>query len=168
MKIKESAKAQLNGFERMLHWIPGFKGYFERELRRDSDRLQREFVVEQLRTVKNGLTEVVRDVSRQKKLDLLTAYDEFARLLERDINEIRYADRGYTGFFDLIKIREAELDAVYQADAELADMVVQFGELFRKLATHPEDSSLLPDMRNALKSIGEKFRTRSERLKGYQ
>ena len=168
MKITDRAKAQLNGFERILHWIPGFKGYFERELRRDSDRLQREFMVEQLRTVKNGLAEVVRVVSRQKKLDLLTAYDELARLLERDINEIRYADRGYTGFFDLIKIREAELEAVYQADADLADMVVRFGVSFRTLAAQPEDASLLPAMRDALKSIGDRFRTRSERLKGYQ
>ena len=168
MEIEEKAKRQRNGFERMLHWIPGFKGYYERELRRDSDRLQREFIVEKLRDVKIGLNDIVRAVSRQKQPALLTVYDEFSRLLERSINEIRYADRGYSGFFDLIKIREAELDAVYQIDAELAEAVIRFGESFKGLAAQPTDASLLPALQVGMKAVGDKFRQRGELLKGYR
>ena len=168
MEIKEKVKRQRNGFERMLHWIPGFKGYYEREFRRDSDRLQREFIVEKLREVKIGLNDIVRAVTRQKQLGLLTPYDEFARLLERNINEIRYADRGYSGFFDLIKIREVELDAVYQVDAELADAVIRFGENFKRLASQPTDAALLPALQDGMKAIDDQFRQRGELLKGYR
>jgi hypothetical protein len=168
MEIEERAKQQRNGFERMLHWIPGFRGYYERESRRDSDRLQREFIVEKLREAKLGLNDIVRAVTRLKQPDLLTVYDEFARLLERSINEIRYADRGYSGFFDLIKIREAELDAVYQIDADLADAVIRFGESFQRLAAQPTDTSLLPALQDGMKAIGAKFRKRGEMLEGYQ
>ena len=168
MEIEEKAKRQRNGFERMLHWIPGFKGYYERELRRDSNRLQREFIVEKLRDVKIGLNDIVRAVTRQKQPALLTVYDEFSRLLERSINEIRYADRGYSGFFDLIKIREAELDAVYQIDAELAEAVIRFGESFKELAAQPTDASLLPALQVGMKAVGDKFRQRGELLKGYR
>lgn len=168
MEIEERAKRQRNGFERMLHRIPGFKGYYEREFRRDSDRLQREFIVEKLREVKIGLNDIVRVVTRQKQPDLLTAYDEFTRLLERNINEIRYADRGYSGFFDLIKIREAELDAVYQVDADLADAVIRFGESFKRLGARPTDASQLPALQDGMKAIADKFRERGELLEGYR
>jgi hypothetical protein len=168
MEIEERAKRQRNGYERVLHRIPGFRGYYEREFRRDSDRLQREFIVEKLREVKTGFNDVVRAVTHQNQPGLLTAYDEFARLLERNINEIRYADRGYSGFFDLIKIREAELDAVYQVDADLVDAVIRVGEDLKRLAAQPTDASVLPVLQAGMKAIGDKFRERGELLEGYR
>ena len=98
MDIKEKARGQLNWLERILHKIPGFQGYYERELRRDSDRLQREFIVKELRKVKAGLNEVLQAASRQKNFELLQIYDRFGKSLDRSIGEIRYADQGYSGF----------------------------------------------------------------------
>ena len=54
MDIKENAKSQLNVFEKIVGKIPGFKGYFERELRRDSDKLQRDYIAEKLGNIKNN------------------------------------------------------------------------------------------------------------------
>ena len=71
MDIKERAREQLNGLERVLLKIPGFKGYFERELRRDSDRLQREYVVKQLRRVKTGMNKSLQAASRAKDFERL-------------------------------------------------------------------------------------------------
>ena len=131
MDIKEKASGQLNWLEKVLHKIPGFRGYYERELRRDSDRLQRDFIVKQMRKVKSGLSALLQAASRQKDFDLLRVLDLFGKSLEKSIGEIRYADRGYSGFFDLIKIREAELDAVYEWDAKIAEMAIRFAEEFK-------------------------------------
>lgn len=167
MDIKEKARNQLNWLEKVLHKIPGFQGYYERELRRDSDRLQREFIVKQLRGVKSGLNKVLQAASRQKDFELLQVYDLFAKSLEKSIGEIRYADQGYSGFFDLIKIKEAELDAVYELDVKIADMAVRFHEEFKNLAAAPLEAHRVEPLRDHLDQINATFGQRTALLKGY-
>jgi hypothetical protein len=168
MDIQEKARKDRNWFEQILHKIPGFKGYFEKEFRRDADRLQREFVVRQLREIKKSLSLVIQIVSRKKNLDLLTVYDLFAKHLEKTINEIRYADQGYSGFFDLIKIREAELDSLYQLDVELVDLACHFNDKFSKLSSQPLERTHLEPLGKYLDQIDALFANRSALLKGYQ
>ena len=45
------------------------------------------------------------------------------KALDRFANRIRHADYGYTGFFDAVKIREPELDQLYEFDLALMDTV---------------------------------------------
>jgi hypothetical protein len=167
MNIKEKASGQLNWLEKVLHKIPGFRGYYERELRRDSDRLQRDFIVKQMRKVKSGLSALLQAASRQKDFDLLQVLDLFGKSLDKSIGEIRYADQGYSGFFDLIKIREAELDAVYEWDAKIAEMAIRFAEEFKNTAALPLESSRLDALREHLDQINAAFEQRIALLKGY-
>ena len=168
MDIQEKAREKMNWFERVLHKIPSFKGYYEREFRRDADRLQREFIVRQLREIKNSLNLVIRNVSRQKNLELLTEYDLFVKRLEKTINEIRYADQGYSGFFDLIKIKETELDSIYQLDGEIVDLAGRFNDEFKKLSAQPLERTRLETLGEYLTQIDAMFAKRSALLKGYQ
>lgn len=168
MDIKERAKGQLNGLERMLHSIPGFKGYNERELRRDADKLQREFIVARLHTAKDDLAAAMTELTRQRRLDALSAFDTLGRQLERLINEIRYADRGYSGFFDLIKIKENELDAVYEIDVQLAEKAEATAAGFRELAAAPLLEGKPDDMKALLSGIADLLARRTETLRGYK
>ena len=168
MDIKEKARGQLNWLERILHKIPGFQGYYERELRRDSDRLQREFIVKELRKVKAGLNEVLQAASRQKNFELLQIYDRFGKSLDKSIGEIRYAVQGYSGFFDLVKIKEVELDAAYELDAKIAEAVVLFSDGFKDLAATPLEASRLDPLRDHLDQINGLFAKRNALLKGYE
>jgi hypothetical protein len=158
----------MNWFEKVLHKIPGFKGYYEREFRRDADRLQREFIVKQLQEVNKNLNLVIQTVSRQKNLELLTEYDLFAKSLQKTINEIRYADQGYSGFFDLIKIKEAELDSIYQLDGEMVDLAGRFNEEFKKLNVQYPEKTQFKTLGEYLIEIDAMFAKRSSLLKGYQ
>lgn len=157
----------MNWFERVLHKIPGFKGYYEKEFRRDADRLQREFIVTKLQGIKESLNQVIQNVSRQKNLALLTEYDLFAKSLQKTTNEIRYADQGYSGFFDLIKIGEDELDMVYEQDALILETTNSFREEFKGLADCPLEPSRLSPLRERLEQIDKLFKQRSALLKGY-
>ena len=166
MDIKEKAGKQLNWLEKLLHKIPGFKGYYEKELRRDSDRVQRDFIVQQLRRAKSAMNGVLQAASRQKDFDFLQACDQFVRKLDNSIGAMRYADQGYSGFFDLLKIREAELDAVYELDAKIADAALRFGDEGQKLAAAPSLPGLAP-LREELARIDAWFEQRTALLKGY-
>lgn len=167
MDIQEKARKDMNWLERLLHKIPGFKGYYEKEFRRDADRLQREFIVKRLRKVKTGMNGVIQASSRQKDFELIREYDLFARKLDKSIGAILYADQGYSGFFDLIKIREAELDRVYEQDALIVDAANSFSEEFKQLAAAPLEPSGLTPLRERLGQIEELFEQRTALLKGY-
>lgn len=168
MGIKERAREQLNWLEKILHKLPGFKGYYERELRRDSDRLQREFVLKQQRKVKTGMNKVIQAAARAKDFNLLREYDLFVREIDRSIGTLRYADQGYSGFFDLVKIREPELDKVYEQDALAIEAAETFVAEFKKLSATPLDPSGLASLRKALAQIDDLFEKRTALLKGYE
>lgn len=167
MDIQERARQNMNWFERILHKIPGFKGYYEKEFRRDADRLQREFIVTQLHGVKKSLSPVIQAVSRQKNLALLTEYDLLSKSLEKTINEVRYADQGYSGFFDLIKIKEAELDLVYRLDSEMVELACRFSEELSQFGDRP-GTEIKPDtLGKYLTQIEALSARRTALLKGY-
>lgn len=167
MDIQEKARKNMNWFEKILHKIPGFKGYYGKEFRRDADRVQRDFIVNQLHRVKTGMNDVIQAASRQKDFELLREYDLFTRTLDKSLGAIRYADQGYSGFFDLLKIREAELDKVYEQDALILDAAISFGEQFKQLAAAPLEPSGIGPLRHKLGLIDELFEQRTALLKGY-
>lgn len=164
MSIKEKAQEQFNGFERLLHKIPGFKGYYDRELRRDADKLQREYMAQQLHDVKGRLDEAVRAISRRGDFDLLNECGDLQKQIEKLVGEIRYADRGYSGFFDLVKIKEAELDAVYDFDAALLDAVLVFVQGFDPAAC---DAAVVRTWQDRVREISERFHKRRDLLNGF-
>ena len=117
--ILDKARAGQNWLEKIANAIPGFKGYREKELRRDSDRLQREYLSSRLEECKRGLNEIGSAATRGGDLDIINDVETARKRLDKAVARIRYADRGYAGFFDAIKVDEAVLGRVYEFDLGL-------------------------------------------------
>ena len=167
MDIKKQSEKDRNALERLLRTVPGFKGYYNRELRRDADKVQRMFLVAKLRGSRDKLQEIVRGISRQGRLDLLTGYDDLLRLLDRVTNQIEYAARGYSGFFDLVKIKENDLDAIYSHDLSMVEEAAAFSKHLDHLAEKPPDPDALDRARELLKTLDDGFRRREVILSGF-
>jgi len=118
-RILDKAREGQNFLEKIANAIPGFKGYREKELRRDADRLQREFLASRLDECKKSLNEISAAASRSGNLDVINDIETARKRLDKVANRIRYADRGYAGFFDAIKVKEDALERVYQYDLRL-------------------------------------------------
>ena len=119
MSILDKARAGQNFMEQIANAIPGFKGYRDKELRRDADRLEREHLASQLEQCKRTLDQVSRDITRSGSLDAINDVETARKKLDKAVARIRYADRGYAGFFDAIKVDEQALERVYQFDLGL-------------------------------------------------
>ncbi len=117
--ILDKARAGQNELEKLANAIPGFKGYREKELRRDADRVQREHLANRLDECKKALNTLAAAATRSGGLDALNDIETARKRLDKVANRIRYADRGYAGFFDAIKVDEVMLDRVYQFDLAL-------------------------------------------------
>ena len=121
--ILDKARAAQNALERLASQIPGFQGYRERELRRDADRQQREHLAGRLDSNKKALNEAAERATRAGALDAINDVETARKRLERVGARLRYAERGYSGFFDLVKVDESALARVYELDLSLLEAV---------------------------------------------
>jgi hypothetical protein len=126
-----------NALESLLRHIPGFRGYLEKEYRRDSDALQRTWLSDRLQQAKRSLDTVSSQLADAGRLDLLTQYDRLRAKLDKLIARIRGAWQGYSGIFDLVRIDEARLDRVYEHDMSMMQLVEEFLESIKRLAGMP-------------------------------
>jgi hypothetical protein len=137
--ILDKARAGQNWLEKIANAIPGFKGYREKELRRDSDRLQREHLSSRLEECKRGLNEIAGALTRGGDLDVMNDVETARKRLDKVVARIRYADRGYAGFFDAVKVDETMLGRIYDFDLSLLDGVDAARVAAGDAATAPGD-----------------------------
>jgi hypothetical protein len=109
--------------EKIMGYIPGYKGYKEKELRRESDRLVRMDVVKRLKAAKTAFRRTFANPSAVQKLagDDTYRFDAFNSRLDRVTQRIDRAVAGYAGMFDAIKVKEDKLDSVIQQDLSLIE-----------------------------------------------
>jgi hypothetical protein len=121
--IYAQAKSQMRLSERIVAALPGFKGYKEKELRRESDKLVRNHLVLKLTRVKNDIRSIFQKVTDRRCLEILTDMDRLTAKIERVTEKINHAPYGYKGFFDIIKVKEENLDNMIAFDNKLIDYV---------------------------------------------
>jgi len=119
MDLVEKIRGDQNFLERIASAIPGFKGYREKERRREADRIGREHMASRLEGAKKSLDTLSANASRVGALDAINDVETARKRLDKVAARMRYADRGYAGFFDAIKIDEAVLERVYRFDLAL-------------------------------------------------
>ncbi|MCJ7559605.1 hypothetical protein MUO79_03170 [Candidatus Bathyarchaeota archaeon] len=109
--------------EKIMGYIPGYRGYKEKELRRESDRLVRMEVVNRLKAAKTAFRRTFANPSAVQKLsgDDTYRFDAFNSRLDRVTQRIDRAVAGYAGMFDAIKVKENKLDSVIQHDLSLIE-----------------------------------------------
>lgn len=156
-----------NWIETVLRHIPGFRGYLEKEYRRDSDDLQRQWLTGRLRRSKRALDEVSRPLADAGHIDLLPQVDRLRGKLDRLIGRIGGAMEGYSGFFDLVRIDEAVLDRVYEHDVKAMDRIDQLAEAVEGLAAQPDRlGAMLPDLFARVEEAQRHWDRREDILKG--
>lgn len=117
------AKKEMRLSERILAELPGFRGYKEKELRRETDRLIRDHLYRKLMDVRSDLKNVFQELSSQRRFEVLTNMDHLVMKFDRVAEKINHASYGYTGFFNVLKVGEKKLDGMIEFDSQLIDHV---------------------------------------------
>ncbi|MEK6247573.1 MAG: hypothetical protein N2C12_05290 [Planctomycetales bacterium] len=112
-----------NWVESIARWIPGFRGYLEKEYRRESDTLQRDWMVDRLDRSKRGIERCTREWADAGQIKILPQCDRLRGRIDKLSSRIRGAMKGYSGFFDLVRINEEVLDRIYEFDSGLLDQI---------------------------------------------
>jgi hypothetical protein len=124
-----------NIFEKIVNFIPGFKGYMDRNSRRDADKLLRETVSMKVEQQWSRISELQRQLVSQGSIDQVDDFEAAAIKLRTLTDRIKTASYGYAGFFDAVKVNEAELAKLYEFDAAMLDRATQLGAAVDNVAS---------------------------------
>jgi hypothetical protein len=121
--VYSDVKGQMRLSERIAAFLPGFRGYKEKELRRESDRLIRNHLNLKLSTAKTDLRTISQKLADRRYLDVMVDMDRLLAKMDRVVEKVNHASYGYSGFFDAVKVKERNLDRMIDFDNKLIDNV---------------------------------------------
>lgn len=150
----EEARAQRNVLERLGSKIPGFRGFQDRELRRDVDKLQREHISQRLTAIKGQVRDKIGRYADAGRIGSLQPFDRLEKRLDGLSQAVRFSDYGATGMFDAVKIGEPQLERLYEFDLSVLE---DLDRLADAVAAIPDPGSEDPSdaLQHALDRLGE-------------
>lgn len=125
--VYSEVKGQMRLSERIAAFIPGFRGYKEKEIRRESDRLIRNHLYLKLSNDKNDLKVISQKLADRRYFDVMVDMDRLLAKMDRIAEKVNHASYGYSGFFDAVKVKEDSLDRMIAFDNALVDSVNALG-----------------------------------------
>ena len=119
--VLSKVQGQMNLPERIAAFVPGFRGYKEKEIRRESDKLIRNHLYMKLQIERTDLKDLEQKLADRRYFDVLTDMDRLVAKMDRVVEKINHASYGYSGFFDAVKVKEGNLDSMIAFDNKLLD-----------------------------------------------
>ena len=165
-------KGERSLLERMMGYVPGYHGYKEKELRRESDRLVRMEAVNRLKAAKSTMRQAFANPAMVQKLNGEDAYryDSLSSRLDRVTQRVDRGVAGYAGMFDAVKVKEDKLDTVLQSDVNLiekADGIKTDCEKLAKMQPGNDDwSTAMDTLLSEVEEYDSLIDSRTEVLRG--
>lgn len=166
--VDPSKHAENRGWvESLLRQVPGFKGYLEKEYRRESDALARQHLADRLQAAKRSINQYQRTLLEAGRLDDLPALERTITAIDTLINRATGDVRGYSGFFDFMQNQEDELDRIYEQDLQLITEAEAFVKQTEALVPGRDDpSTAAQQLQRQLDALAEKYSLRTKILTG--
>lgn len=108
---------------KIRNFLSGFIGYFDRENRREADKMLRNNIVTRYEELWNEISELQRQLVAEKQLEWVDDLEAAAIKLRTFIDRVKSASYGYAGFFDAVRINSDELEKIYAFDLALLENV---------------------------------------------
>jgi chromosome segregation ATPase len=167
-------QGQMNLPERIAAFIPGFHGYKEKEIRRESDKLIRNHLYLKLSDEKTDLREIEQKLADRRYFDVLTGMDRLLAKMDRVVEKVNHASYGYSGFFDAVKVKEENLDHMIAFDNQLLDGINALAteinafkaDLASGATSTPNLNTRVQNVTDKLESLENTFDQRNEVIMG--
>ncbi len=168
--VKSKMKSDMGLFEKIKMYIPGYKGYKEKNLRRDADRAVRQELSRSIQASKADLAEIQRGVIDD--MDMLMDVERIRTKVDKYDIDVKKAVNGYSAFHDSVKILEADLDRVMAWDAKILDDIQAMREATEKILEMVDEGTIArKDLRKYERCIDdmlEDYNQREAIMKGFQ
>ena len=155
------AEARLGG---LLDRVPGYRGYRDKEDRRDADRAVRESVGSSLDAAAARVQAVASDLATRRRIREVGPVDGWVRALQSLAQRVRLAPAGYGGIFTDQNIDAIALDQIRQFDegllAEVARVEDPIEALEAALVAEGDLAAPVTDGMAVMRSLATRFDAR--------
>jgi hypothetical protein len=133
--LYEQIKGDRGRIESFIGKIPGYKGYKEKEMRREADKLLREALARRVEEQWRRLPDIQKQLLSSAQIQWLDDIEGATMKLQTFIDRLETATYGYAGFFDAVRVKEDELDQLYNFDMALDEQVDAIAEAVDALSS---------------------------------
>jgi hypothetical protein len=154
--VYAQAKSQMRLSERIAAALPGFRGYKEKELRRESDKLVRNNLTFKLSKDKDNVRSIAQKIADKRYLDVISDIDRLTAKMDRITEKVNHASYGYAGFYNIVKIKEEQLDRMITFDNQLLDEVNALTASIEDLKTQLLSNNF-SNLKDKIQTIADKF-----------
>ena len=135
-------------FKKILDKVPGFKGYVERQARRDSDKQLRDTIYKRFHELEGRVSALQSEFINAGEIKYVDDLEGAAIKLRTFADRVRTAPRGYSSLFEAVKINETELTKLYEYDATLLAMTDTVGSAIDNVQSSVGTDGLPAAIRN--------------------
>lgn len=166
----ENIRRERGTLESIIGKLPGYKGYKEKEMRREADRLLREALVRDFTSQLDRITPIQNAVLDNIGVEWMDDIGALKTALQTLIDRIRHAPQGYAGFFDAVRVKEDDLDRIEEFDRQLLSELDKIRGVIDDLENATEDAAslkaALTSANKTVKAAADLFAQRSKVITG--
>jgi hypothetical protein len=133
---------------KIRNFLAGFTGYLDRENRREADKLLRQTIAQRYEEQWDRISQLQRQLISEGKLEFVDDLEAANIKLRAFIDRARHASYGYSGFFDAVRVNEAELTKLYEYDSTLLENVKRISDAVDNLGASLGTDGLPAAIRN--------------------
>lgn len=169
--VMEASKDNRGIFERICLWIPGYRGYKQKNIRRDVDKEIRSEVARAIEECKSVLAEIQRGVVENGDVQMAKAVERVRVKTDTYLKNIESAEAGYSGIWEATKTLEDELEAVMEWDAKLLESAYDLKKLLKMTWSKVDNGSVdiksdIREIERFLQDLDDGLGTRMKVLRG--
>jgi hypothetical protein len=130
-------------------------GYYDRETRRDADKILRETITSRYEEQWSRISEIQRQLIADKQLEYVDDLEAGSVKLRGLIDRIGTAAYGYAGFFDVVRVNQDELNSLYEYDLLLLENADKISRAIDHVQASVGTDGIEPAIRNMVAVIQE-------------
>ncbi len=150
----------------LLDRIHGYRGYREKEDRRDADRRVREEIAAEFGQRLKRVQAIAQDLAEQRRLDAVQPIDDLVRTLRTFIQRVETATYGYGGLFSDRNVDEVALDQLRDFDTSLLESVDELDDAITAIETAHNSgadiTSTLLKAQEVVRGVVQRWDTRNQ------
>lgn len=154
-------KSKESFLEKIKRYIPGYDGYVNRDNARELDTQLRNKLALSLEANKTSLKNALNSLTKNKKLFESQDLDKLDKKNENVIAKLKSASRGYSGAFDIVKIKEEKLNQIYEFDnaliSDIEIIINSFNEIESNASANTDIKTSVENASRALDNLISKF-----------
>jgi hypothetical protein len=166
MDLRGKITEALGGLEQLVAKVPGYKGYKEKEMRREADKLLREQLARQFEEQRRRIPDLQKQLIASGQIGFLDDLESGVMKLQFLIDRLKTASYGYAGFFDAIKVKEEQLDALYEFDNALMDEVSKvaagINQVSEAIRAKESVAEVIADLVSTIQGVNDTFSKRQD------